>query len=177
MALDVYKKIFPKDAKIQPSLVIFYFGGNDSADPKFPLSPNVPLDEYVENMRKIALHIKAYVLTLECLSEKTRLIMLSSPAVNEKLVEYYGDNRGRTNERGKIYSEAGIKLDQQLGVPVIDLWSALYERPNVFRDGMHLTKEGSEIVFNKIKDVISKAEWEPSLDWNKMPNEFANIYG
>lgn len=171
MALDVYKQIFPKDAKIQPSLVIFYFGGNDSADPKFPFGKNVPLDEYVENMRKIALHIK-------CLSEKTRLIMLSAPAVNEKqLVENYGDNRGRTNERGKIYSEAGIKLGQQLGVPVIDLWSALYERSNVFWDGMHLTKEGSEIVFNKIKDVILKAEWEPSLDWNKMPNEFANIYG
>ncbi|KAK4724949.1 hypothetical protein R3W88_027728 [Solanum pinnatisectum] len=84
MALDVYKKIFPKDAKIQPSLVIFYFGGNDSADPKFSFGKNVPLDEYVEIMRKIALHIK-------CLSEKTRLIMLSSPAVNEKqIVEYYG---------------------------------------------------------------------------------------
>lgn len=173
MALEIYEKIFPKDAEIKPSLVILYFGGNDSADPDFPGSRHVPLDEYVENMKKIALHIKS-------LSEKTRLIMLSAPLVNEEqIVQFYGNNQGRTNERGRIYSEAGIKLGQQLGVPVIDFWSALQERPDwrdtVFWDGMHLTKEGSDIVFNKIKDVIKEAEWEPTLDWEKMPSEFADI--
>jgi len=42
----------------QPSLVIVYFGGNDCIHP-FPsgLGPHVPLEEYVENMRKIAIHI------------------------------------------------------------------------------------------------------------------------
>ncbi|XP_060176769.1 GDSL esterase/lipase WDL1-like [Lycium barbarum] len=126
MALKIYERVFPKDAEIQPSLVILYFGGNDSADPEFPNSSHVPLDEYVENMRKIALHIKG-------LSENTRLIMLSAPPVNEEqVVKHY--------------------------------W-----------DGMHLTKEGSDILVNKILDVIKEAKWEPSLDWNKMPDEFADI--
>lgn len=48
-----------KDAAVQPSLVIVYFGGNDSMRPHpSGLGPHVPLSEYVENMRKIALHLK-----------------------------------------------------------------------------------------------------------------------
>lgn len=44
---------------MQPSLVIVYFGGNDSVHPHpSGLGPHVPLQEYVENMRKIANHIK-----------------------------------------------------------------------------------------------------------------------
>lgn len=39
--------------------MIVYFGGNNSVlyDPNVP-SSHVPLDEYVENMRKIAIHLK-----------------------------------------------------------------------------------------------------------------------
>ncbi|KAF3682622.1 hypothetical protein FXO37_02236 [Capsicum annuum] len=43
------------------------------------------------------------------------------------------------------------------------------------RDGMHLTAEGSKILFDKIKDVIKKADWEPTLDWDKMPTEYVDI--
>ncbi|XP_059296490.1 GDSL esterase/lipase WDL1-like [Lycium ferocissimum] len=173
MALQVLDKVFPKDADIKPSLVILYFGGNDSVDPEFPGNIHVPLEEYVENMRKIVLHIKS-------LSEKTRIIMLSAPAVNEEqIVHFYGDNRGRTNETSRIYSEAGIKLGQELGVKVIDFWSALQERPDwlttVFWDGMHLTKEGSDIVVKKISKALTEAEWKPSLHWTKMADEFSDI--
>ncbi|KAM3339892.1 GDSL esterase/lipase CPRD49 [Capsicum galapagoense] len=175
MALEIYKKIFPKEhcrdkhKEIQPSLVILYFGGNDSQDPDFPNSSHVPLHEYVENMRKLAHHIKG-------LSEKTRLIMLSAPAVNEEqILKTYGDNRGRSNEVGRKYAEAGVKLGQELGVPVINFFEALYGKPGVFWDGMHLTAEGSKILFDKIKDVIKKADWEPTLDWDKMPTEYADI--
>lgn len=44
---------------MQPSLVIIYFGGNDSIHPHpSGLGPHVPLEEYLENMRKIANHLK-----------------------------------------------------------------------------------------------------------------------
>jgi lysophospholipase L1-like esterase len=40
-------------------LVIIYFGGNDSIHPHpSGLGPHVPLEEYVENMRKIANYLK-----------------------------------------------------------------------------------------------------------------------
>lgn len=62
--VDILKLMFLnyiayQDSPIQPSLVIVYFGGNDSVLP-FPSSkkPCVPLSEYVENMKKIAIHLK-----------------------------------------------------------------------------------------------------------------------
>lgn len=46
---------------MQPSLVIIYFGGNDSIHPHpSGLGPHVPIEEYVENMRKIANYLKVY---------------------------------------------------------------------------------------------------------------------
>lgn len=39
--------------------MIVYFGGNDSMGPHSSgLGPHVPLQEYIENMRKIAIHLK-----------------------------------------------------------------------------------------------------------------------
>ncbi|KAL0338192.1 UNVERIFIED_CONTAM: GDSL esterase/lipase CPRD49 [Sesamum angustifolium] len=86
MALQVLDQVFPKDAAVQPSLVVVYFGGNDAtkAHPS-GLGAHVPLPEFVENMRKIIDHIKS-------LSDKTRVICLSSPPVNEaKIREIFGE--------------------------------------------------------------------------------------
>lgn len=62
--VDILKLMFLRyiayqDSANQPSLVIVYFGGNDCMLP-FPSSKNpyVPLSEYVENMKKIAIHLK-----------------------------------------------------------------------------------------------------------------------
>jgi lysophospholipase L1-like esterase len=56
-----------QNAAEQPSLVIVYFGGNDSIHPHpSGLGPHVPLEEYIENMRKIIIHLKVefYISTL-----------------------------------------------------------------------------------------------------------------
>lgn len=48
-----------QDAEVQPSLVVVYFGGNDSMAPHpSGLGPHVPLSEYVDNMKNIALHLQ-----------------------------------------------------------------------------------------------------------------------
>ena len=52
---------------MQPSLVIVYFGGNDSMRPDpSGQGPHVPLAEYVENMKKIAFHLKVTFLGESC---------------------------------------------------------------------------------------------------------------
>ncbi|XP_056853540.1 GDSL esterase/lipase CPRD49-like isoform X2 [Raphanus sativus] len=96
-ALEVIDKVFPKDALVQPSLVVVYFGGNDSMGPHpSGLGPHVPLPEYVQNMKKIALH-------LQSLSDSTRIIFLSCPPVDEAKV--------RQNQRDGIHLSAqGSKL-------------------------------------------------------------------
>ncbi|KAJ7949971.1 GDSL esterase/lipase CPRD49-like [Quillaja saponaria] len=174
-ALQVLDKVFPKDTIVQPALVIVYLGGNDSMDAHpSGLGQHVPLHEYIENMRKIAIHLKS-------LSENTRIIFLGAPPVNEaKIRETRSDSSGkiyRTNESCRIYSEACLKLCQEMDVKAIDLWTAVQKRDDwlnvCFTDGIHLTSEGSKIVVEEILKVLREAKWEPSLHWKSMPNEFA----
>ncbi|KAJ3684061.1 hypothetical protein LUZ61_013225 [Rhynchospora tenuis] len=174
-ALEVIDKVFPKDALAQPSLVIVYFGGNDSIE-EHPsgLGPHVPLEEYVENMRKIANYIKS-------LSKKTRLIMLSCPPVNEEVLQ--NNKRGaltnvtRTNEVGKRYSDALIMMCKEMKIEAVDFFHTIQKRDDwettcITRDGIHLTEEGSKLLVGEILKVIKNAKWEPSLYWKSLPTEF-----
>ncbi|XP_019413292.1 PREDICTED: GDSL esterase/lipase At2g38180-like isoform X5 [Lupinus angustifolius] len=175
-ALRILDKIFPKHATQQPSLVIVYFGGNDATHPQPDgHGSHVPLKEYSENMRKIFNHLKS-------LSEKTRIIFLSTPPINEK--QLFGDsipsNPPKTNESLRIYSEAGLEVSRELNIKAIDLWSAIQERSDwkdvSFIDGIHFTKEGSKVVSREILKVLREADWEPSLYWREMPIEFKDYY-
>ncbi|KAK7294694.1 hypothetical protein RJT34_17587 [Clitoria ternatea] len=173
-ALQVLEEIFPKNATEQPSLVIVYFGGNDSLLPHpSGLGQHVPLQEYIENMRKIAIH-------LQSLSKKTHLIFLTAPPVNEDQIFQERLMQGimqgpqlRTNESCRIYSEACLELCRQMNIKAIDLWSAIQKRDDwrdvCFTDGIHLTSEGSKIVAKEILKVLEEADWEPSLHWKSMP--------
>lgn len=173
-AIRVMDQIFPKDSPVQPSLIVVYFGGNDSmgAHPS-GLGPHVPLPEYTENMRKIANHLKS-------LSESTRVIFLSCPPVNEELLRQSRSDAlselVRTNEACHQYSEACIELCNEMGLKVIDLWTAIQKRENwatsCFTDGIHLSSEGSKIVAEEILKVLKEAEWQPSLHWKSLPTEF-----
>ncbi|PRQ59431.1 putative SGNH hydrolase-type esterase domain-containing protein [Rosa chinensis] len=170
-ALEVLDQVFPKDAAVQPSLVIVYFGGNDSMGPHpSGLGPHVPLPEYIENMRKIANH-------LQSLSDSTRIVFLSCPPVNEATVREnkspYLSELIRTNELCQQYSEACIKLCQELDIKVVDLFTAIQKGENCFTDGIHLSAEGSKIVAEEILKVLREADWKPSLHWKSMPTEFA----
>ncbi|KAK2656764.1 hypothetical protein Ddye_009816 [Dipteronia dyeriana] len=178
-AVQILDQVFPKDAAVQPSLVIVYFGGNDSMRPDPDgLGPHVPLPEYIENMRKIVLHLKS-------LSAKTRIIIISPPPVNEHQIrETLSDtipDGSRTNEGCRIYSEACLKLCHEMDVKCIDLWTAMQQRDDwltaCFTDGIHLSSEGSKIVLKEILKVIREAEWKPSLYRKALPAEFAgNLY-
>ncbi|GJX01579.1 GDSL esterase/lipase CPRD49-like protein [Tanacetum coccineum] len=158
-------------SKVQPSLVVVYFGGNDSVLPRLDgLSAHVPLSEYVENMRKIAVHLKS-------LSEKTRIIFLTAPPVNEaQLLECLGVD-GRKNVLCQKYADACVELCHEMGIKAINLCNAFKEHrgwmTTCFTDGIHLTPVGSKIVAKEILKVLTEADWKPSLHWESLPAEFA----
>ncbi|XP_040372208.1 GDSL esterase/lipase CPRD49 isoform X3 [Rosa chinensis] len=158
---------------IQPSLVIVYFGGNDSMLPDpLGLSLHVPLPEYVENMRKIATHLKS-------LSQKTRLIFLTAPPVNEEQMRkaFSGIMRenSRTNKQLQMYSDACVELCREMDIKAVDLFTSMQKRSDwstvCFTDGIHFSSEGSKIVVEEILKVLEEADWE-RLQWNSLPTEF-----
>lgn len=174
-ALQVLDEIFPKDEAVQPSLVIVYFGGNDSVPPHpSGLGAHVPLPEYIENMTKIATHLKS-------LSDKTRVIFLSAPPISIDQVRLsWGDefaDSGRSNELCRKYSDAWVEMCKELDLKVIDMWTALQQRDDwstaCFTDGIHLSAEGSKIVVKEILKTLKEADWEPSLQWKSIPTEFS----
>ncbi|KAM0061274.1 putative SGNH hydrolase-type esterase domain, SGNH hydrolase superfamily [Helianthus debilis subsp. tardiflorus] len=168
-AVQVLDEVFPKDDAVQPSLVIVYFGGNDSVRPR-PDGPHVPLPEYVENMRKISIHLKS-------LSKKTHIIFLTPPPVNEaQILQVFGMD-GRKNELCQKYADACEELCQEMGIKAINLCNAFKQHDNwmttCFTDGMHLTPTGSKIVAKEMLKVLKEADWQPSLYWEDLPVEFA----
>ncbi|KAI3815983.1 hypothetical protein L1987_15667 [Smallanthus sonchifolius] len=169
-AVKVLDQVFPKDAASQPSLIIVYFGGNDSVGPHpSGLGPHVPLPEYIENIRKIATHLQG-------LSDTTHIIFLSCPPIDEVRLGEITSELVRTNELCRTYSDACIELCNEMGIKVIDLFTAFQKRDDwltCFTDGMHLSCEGSKIIVEEILKVLKEAEWKPSLHWKSMPTEFS----
>ncbi|KAG2404658.1 GDSL esterase/lipase [Vigna angularis] len=162
-----------KDASVQPSLVIVYFGGNDSIDPHpSGLGPHVPLQEYVENMRKIANHLKS-------LSDHIRVIFLTSPPINEEQLrrKLSATQSGRSNESCGVYANALMELCEEMNLKAINLWSAIQAREDwldvSFTDGVHLSAEGSKVVVKEILRILREADWKTSLHWMSMPTEYA----
>lgn len=169
-ALEVLPTIFPPDAAVQPALVIVYFGGNDSIEPHpSGLGPHVPIQEYTDNMKKIARHIKG-------LSKKTRVMFLSTPPVNEEQMYEVIGIKSRTNEGSRLYSEACLQLCQELGIKCVDLWNTIQQKEDwkttCFVDGIHFSSEGSKLVAKEILKAIEEADWEPSLLSTELPTEF-----
>uniref|UniRef100_A0A7N0UNB5 SGNH hydrolase-type esterase domain-containing protein n=1 Tax=Kalanchoe fedtschenkoi TaxID=63787 RepID=A0A7N0UNB5_KALFE len=172
LALQALTHIFPKDAAVQPSLVVVYFGGNDSVQENpSDVGARVPLPEFIDNMKKIGLHLKS-------LSERTRVIFLSPPSINEvQINEHFGIVfSGRTNENCRIYSEACLNLCKEIDVKCVDLWTALQRKDDwlttCFIDGVHLSAVGSKIVAQEILKVLKEADWEPCLYWKSLPIEY-----
>ncbi|KAJ0437703.1 putative GDSL lipase/esterase, SGNH hydrolase superfamily [Helianthus annuus] len=192
------------------------FRNNDSVRPR-PDGPHVPLPEYVENMRKISIHLKIKFTTMfdnvtvalinhtistekiyligilrvfnivlvrggeqasgNGLSEKTRVIFLTAPPVNEaQLLQVLGQD-GRKNELCQKYADACVELCQEMGIKAINLCNAFKQHDNwlttCFTDGVHLTPTGSKIVAKEILKVLKEADWQPSLYWEDLPAEFA----
>lgn len=177
-ALGALDKIFPKDAEVQPELVVVFFGANDAA---FPMpsgrGQHVPLPEFEDNLCRIAKHLQG-------VSEKTRVILTTAPPIYEAARleagrkdhgEIGGMYLDRTNERAGMYAAACRSAAKRVGAGNIDLWTSIQRQPYwqtaCLTDGMHLSAQGSAVMLKQLLNVLKGATWQPCLHYDAMPED------
>ena len=136
-------------------LLTIWFGANDAADSAGP--QYVPLEEYSQNLSTLIQLVKDP--SSEWYSPDTRIIVFTPPPVNsvkwgEHMKTAYGlDGPDRNSERTKTYAEAAKEVAKKQGVPVVDVFSLLWNvageqekgLEKYLSDGLHLSTEGYKV--------------------------------
>ncbi|CAM6082837.1 unnamed protein product [Calypogeia fissa] len=179
-ALAVLHQLFPKDLPTQPALVVVFFGANDAAVPvPSGRGQAVPIEEFKENLIKIASYLKG-------LSDTTRVILITAPPIHDenrmtnmstKIGEIARKYPDRTNERAGQYAAACKAAASEAGVGVVDLWTAIQQSTtdwgSCLTDGMHLGAGGSKVLLDELlKEIKTHSGWVPSLTFESMPADF-----
>ncbi|KAI9108903.1 hypothetical protein K1719_020208 [Acacia pycnantha] len=174
-ALFLLHHIFPLDSTKPPAATTIFFGANDAALlGRSSERQHVPIEEYKENLRKIVRHLKEH-------SPSMLIVLITPPPICEEgrdayARSLYGDNARelseRTNEATGEYAKASIETAEELGVRFINLWSKMQEtdgwQKKFLSDGLHLTPEGNEVVYQEVTRVFKEA-W---LSAEEMPYDF-----
>ncbi|XP_028769921.1 GDSL esterase/lipase At5g62930 isoform X2 [Neltuma alba] len=174
-ALFLLHHIFPLDSTKPPVATTIFFGANDAALlGRNSERQHVPIEEYKENLRKIVRHLKER-------SPAMLIVLITPPPVCEEgrdayARSLYGENARklseRTNEVTGEYAKACIETAEELGVRFINLWSKMQEsdgwQKKFLSDGLHLTPEGNEVVYQEVTRVFNEA-W---LSAEEMPYDF-----
>ncbi|CAM6125924.1 unnamed protein product [Calypogeia fissa] len=184
--LPMLDKTFPAKSSNPPLLVTVFFGANDAAvsHAEFKsdtIEQHVPLPEYKENLHKIVAHLKN-------LSDHTHVVLITPPPIYEKALivwarEAFGDTSGvpkRRNELAKMYAEECVKVGEEMGVPVLNLWSTFQETPNwqekLLCDGLHLSAEGNVKVFEELVKILDGPGLVPTLNASDMPWDIPSFH-
>lgn len=136
---------------------VVFFGANDASLPAHNFRQFVPVDEYRENLKRIA-------------SGRGKcLFVCPPPVVAEKRLEYqkkrYGDKATgvleRTNENARLYGDACKEVARELGMPCLDSWTLMTNAQGEDRwkdyldDGLHLSREGNQFLARHLVDLIN----------------------
>jgi len=171
-AIPVFEQILAKQheqhhtPKVQ--LLIIWFGANDAAPPPSP--QHVPRDRYKTNLVHLVNMVKSP--TSAYYSPDTRIILITPPPVNT----YQWAARGFAET--KSYAEAVKEVGTQVGVPVADVWTEIWEAAGrderacerFLHDGLHLNAAGYEIIFNSIMKIIE--DKYPEIHHEKLQTVF-----
>ena len=150
----------------RPDIVIIFFGANDAVDEKVPQS--VPLEEYRSNLRSM-------VVSLRNTLPDTEVVLMTPPPVYEPVLEENNRMKGkpllvdRTCARTEKYASAVLSLAEEMGVHSVDNFYSMdptkASRKGYLRDGLHLSAQGNQKVYENIIALINRAL--PQLDATK----------
>ncbi|THU60669.1 hypothetical protein C4D60_Mb07t15220 [Musa balbisiana] len=142
------------DGVAPPAAATVFFGANDATLPDRCCGfQHVPLPEYQSNLRAICAYLRERW-------SSTVIILITPPPIDEdgRLRDTSGDNSSglpeRTNESAGAYAKACVAVANELGLPVIDIWSKMLQFPDweksFLRDGLHFTASGNSVLFEEV---------------------------
>ena len=103
----------------------------------------VPLEEYSDNLKAI---VHDPLITVH----NAKVLLIGPPPVNEH--QFAGLDR--LAERTKKFADAGNALSKELGVPIVDLWSAFMKRAG-WKHGDPLLGKTGVPGSDKLKETLS----------------------
>jgi lysophospholipase L1-like esterase len=135
------------------SLLVVCFGANDSAIE--PSIQHVPLEKYSENLKSMIDIIQTKRPTC------TILLATPVPVIQEAWDKWSMKNHKTPGYRSwdvvEQYANAVRNVGKEKNVVVADLWQGneeKWKKEENFTDGLHLSKDGYQIMFDGIKDAI-----------------------
>lgn len=142
------------------TLVVIFFGANDSSDAILNPRHHIPLDEFKQNLEKLVQLCEAHY------GKDVDIIMVTAPPVvhHQRLMfqkERFGDKATgeleRNMELSERYAQAALDVANKVNRPSIHLWKLMQEHENwesFFVDGLHFSAQGSDFVAKAILSQI-----------------------
>ncbi|KAF1923685.1 glycoside hydrolase family 95 protein [Didymella exigua CBS 183.55] len=140
-ALSVLPRIIPRPGQGRVRLLSIFFGANDISFPD-TTGQHVPLRVFEENLRRLIKHPRVQA------HEDIRVLLITPPPIDEWGFEHW-DEPGRSARKAATaqkYAEGVRKVGEEMGVAVVDLWTACMEEATVGWNASLLTERGVEIL-------------------------------
>jgi isoamyl acetate esterase len=83
--------------------------------------PHVTPDQYRRNLISIITHPAVQ-------AQRPRILLITPPPVDEYALADSGMGGSRTAERTRLYAEITVRVGEELGVTVLDIWTYLMEK-------------------------------------------------
>nr|GAT43985.1 GDSL lipase acylhydrolase family protein [Mycena chlorophos] len=170
-ALPILQKCLAAGPKTR--LIVIWFGANDSTI--LPSIQHVPLDAFIANLKEM-------VRLIHEADSSTKIVLMTPPPIND---EQRAESRDalapvdRTFDNTEAYAKAVAQTGQELGLAVVDVWSAFWRvageeqdgLKGYLNDGLHLTSAAYEVVYDALLGTIRASLSE--LDPEKLVEVFA----
>lgn len=156
------------------AMVTVFLGANDSNLPANK-QQHVPVDEFKQNLLEIVEKVQSHGVPRE------KVVIISPPSSNIEAWEVDCEINGRVcmkcNTETEKYAKACVEAAKESGCHSVDLYTQMMKEKDwesMLNDGLHLSPQGSEFLFELLKPVVNKITAGLSMlypDWHTVDNE------
>lgn len=161
---------------VRTKLAAVWLGANDAKQCKWLAARNwsdiyVSPAEYAANLRTMVTTIRKAGIEM--------VMLITPPPVIEEFEMPFVTPGGqsilpRTNANTQLYTDAALQLGKDIGVPVVNMRTALEALPgfgkDFYRDALHFNTQGQKAAFNILRQAI--AENFPQLKSSALPEHW-----